>query len=69
MSQFRAVRKRLADQRQQTSARPPFDVLQRLHGIRDDIAERQRQALEAELRLAEEGDEQTRHDQTGVDHG
>lgn len=58
MSQFRTVRKRLAEQRQQPTPVPPVDIRQRLKAIRDDIAERQRQALEAELKLAEEGDAQ-----------
>lgn len=69
MTQYRRVRQRLADQRQERSVTPPFDVQQRLQSIRERIAEGQRDSLEAELRLAEEGDEQTGRNQTGVDHG
>jgi hypothetical protein len=65
MSQFRTVRQRLAAQRQQCSTRPPVDVMQRLQSIRSDIeSRRQQQALEAELKLAEEGDAQAGQDQT-----
>jgi hypothetical protein len=59
MSQFRTVRKRLAEQRQKPTAKPPTSVMQRLQAIRSDIERRrQQQALEAELKLAEEGDAQ-----------
>jgi hypothetical protein len=69
---YAEVRRKLAEQREQQpdpealTPTPPAECMERLRAIRARIAEQQRDALKAELQLAEEGDAQTGTDQSEV---